>query len=585
MKQFQKYGVAAAVASMAAGAVATEVSRSEVGDLAIVPYYTVNNGFNTGVHIINTSDATQVVKFRLRRGADSKDALDFNLVMSPRDEWTGNITAGGDNGVIVETNDTTCTVPEFPAGGAPMPSTFAKGATEGYIEIIAMAAADKTQPISIAAKHAKGVPADCDAVRNNFFRVDADDAGKPAVKGVHFSNASSNGALSAAAASAGQNISLYTDSVNPLKVSFMITDSEGGLEFGDNAVMVEDFAAAAMMTNQQALSFGTNGLLNFDALNFELPNLSRGALLEDVSASDTDNRAEKKGSFSLLRGKGVSVSVTPEMAETELYNDLRQALDADKIINEWASIETDAATVATDWVVTLPGQYTMTNPVCGIYAAYDEATAGGCTSTALKLADKDELPLTLASNASGDPAGSGSKMLLWDREETALNGKESAASGELGFSPGGSSGDPDKTATLKREVNVISFNGTSVLGTAAAQKATAGDMGLGVTVTVEGADRGWAQLEIVPTAGAAVFNMSGVDGADVKPNSATAGAAAAAALNGSYTAVAADRTAVVGMAVWERQFSGQAGNYGRAIEHTTLTSSGAIVGNFTQRSS
>jgi len=332
----------------------------------------------------------------------------------------------------------------------------------------------------------------------------------------------------------------------------MITDSKGGLEFGDNAVMVEDFSTAAMMTNQQALSFGTDGLLNFDALNFELPNLNQGALKE------TSGRAG--------------------LASTSLYDDLRAALDADKIINEWASVKTDAATVATDWVVTLPGQYVMTNPVCGIYANYSEATAGGCTSTALALADKNELPLTLASNAAGDPAGSGSKMLLWDREETALNGKESAASGELGFSPGGSSGDPDKTATLKREVNVISFNGTSVLGTAAAQKATAGDMGLGVTVTVEGADRGWAQLEIVPTAGAAVFNMSGVDGADVKPNSATAGAAAAAALNGSYTAVAADRTAVVGMAVWERQFSGQAGNYGRAIEHSTMVSSGSNGG-------
>ena len=578
MKKFQKYGVAAAVASMAAGAMATssaKISTGEVGDLAIVPYYTVNNGFNTGVHIINTSDATQVVKFRLRRGADSKDALDFNIGMSPRDEWTGNITAGGDNGVLVETNDTTCTVPKFPAGGAPMPSTYAKGATEGYIEIIAMAAADKTQPISIAAKHAKGVPANCDAVRNNFFRVNAADAGKPAVKGVHFSNASSNGALSALAASAGQNISLYTDSVNPLKVSFMITDSEGGLEFGDNAVMVEDFAAAAMMTNQQALSFGTDGLLNFDALNFELPNLSRGALLEDVTKANTKNRAEETGVIKdLLRGAGKKVDVTPKMAEAELYNKLRQALDADKIINEWASIETDAATVATDWVVTLPGQYVMTNPVCSIYAAYDEATAGGCTSTALKLAAKNELPLTLASNAAGDPAGSGSKMLLWDREETALNGKDSTASGELGFSPGGSSGDPNKTATLKREVNVISFNGTSVLGTAAAQKATAGDLGLGVTVTVEGADRGWAELEIVPTAGASIFGMSGVDGEDVKPNAATSGAAAAAALNGSYTAVAGNHTAVVGMAVWERQFSGQAGNYGRAIEHSTISSTG-----------
>ena len=77
MKQFQKYGVAAAVASVATGVVATEVSKLESGDLAIIPYYTVLDGKNTGMHIINTTDSTQVVKVRLRRGADSKDALDF----------------------------------------------------------------------------------------------------------------------------------------------------------------------------------------------------------------------------------------------------------------------------------------------------------------------------------------------------------------------------------------------------------------------------------------------------------------------------------------------------------------------------
>ena len=53
------------------------VSRSETGDLAIIPYYTVLDGTNTGMHIINTTESTQVVKVRLRRGTDSKDALDF----------------------------------------------------------------------------------------------------------------------------------------------------------------------------------------------------------------------------------------------------------------------------------------------------------------------------------------------------------------------------------------------------------------------------------------------------------------------------------------------------------------------------
>ena len=553
MKKFQKYGVAAAVASMAAGAMATtKISSGEIGDLAIVPYYTVNNGFNTGVHIINTSDATQVVKFRLRRGADSKDALDFNIVMSPFDEWTGNITKKDDDRVYVETNDTTCTVPKFPAGGAQMPTTFAAGATEGYIEIIAMAAADKNQPISKAAKHdAKGVPANCAAVEKNFFRVSAKQAGSALaveINGVHNSAKTSNGALTAGvgAVTAGKaNISTYTDSKNPLKVSFMITDSEGGLEFGDNAVMVENFSGKPMMTNQQALSFGTDGLLNFDALNFELPNLNQGALKETGANART-------------------------LSNGSLFDGVRDALAADTIMNDWAAIETDTATVATDWVVTLPGQYTMTNPICDIYAAYDEATAGGCTSTALGRVGTSELPLVLASNPAGDPTLKGSNMVLWDREEKQLNGKGSTASGNLDFSPGGSSGDPDKTATLKREVNVISFNGTSVLGTAAAQKATAGDLGLGVTVTVAGADRGWAELTIQPKAGAKIFNPSGADGADVEPDNGTTSAP-----YGTFAAVQeANDTAVIGMAVWERQFAGQAGNYGRAIEHSTISSTG-----------
>ena len=181
MKQFQKVGLAAAVATVAAGTVAqpdSAVSRTETGDLAIIPYYTVLDGTNTGMHIINTTDSTQVVKVRLRRGTDSKDALDFNLVMSPRDEWTANIGPGGANGVLVTTNDTTCTVPAFPEGGAPMPDTYSEGATEGYVEVIAMAeTSTKTSLLQIAAKHKDGVPADCAAVRQNFYRVAEADVG------------------------------------------------------------------------------------------------------------------------------------------------------------------------------------------------------------------------------------------------------------------------------------------------------------------------------------------------------------------------------------------------------------------------
>jgi hypothetical protein len=39
-----------------------------------------------------------------------------------------------------------------------------------------------------------------------------------------------------------------------------------------------------MMTNQAPLSFGTDGLLNYDPLNFELPNLAYGAYASSVTA-------------------------------------------------------------------------------------------------------------------------------------------------------------------------------------------------------------------------------------------------------------------------------------------------------------
>ena len=566
MKQFQKYGVAAAVASLAAGAVAQEVSNTESGDLAIIPYYTVLDGKNTGMHIINTTDSTQVVKVRLRRGADSKDALDFNLVMSPRDEWTANIGAGGDTGVQVTTNDTTCTVPAFPNGVAQMPDTYAEGATEGYVEIIAMGQPTaETMHLAIAAEHTTaGVPFSCDLVRQHFYRV-AGDAAVVAVdadvRGTHTSSLLSSGfctavnksvagdvtALKVCAAGEFQNLTNMTESDdNALKVSFFVTDSDGGLEAGDNAVMVSGFAGAPMMTNQQPLSFGTAGILQFDPLNFELPNLAYGAYPSSVVArQNAAPSASTNGS---------------------LFDGFREATDAEALINDWASFEAaDGSSVAADWVVTLPGQYTMANPICEVYDAYSLA-ATACNATAAKAAavDQDELPLILASSTTVNPLAGNSNLALWDREEQELSNPDAPGDDELGFSPGGSAGDPTQLAVLNREVNVISWNGMSVLNTADTQEE---EFGLGVNVDVPDADRGWAELAIVPqTAAGGTWSLTGVDDGNVLPATADVPA-------GGFTAVAnPNATSAVGFAIWERQFEGQAGNYGRMVEHSTISS-------------
>ena len=594
MKQFQKYGVAAAVASVATGVIAQEVSQKEAGDLAIIPYYTVLDGKNTGMHIINTTDSTQVVKVRLRRGADSKDALDFNLVMSPRDEWTANIGANPNgDGVVVTTNDTTCTVPAFPAGGAVMPSTFAEGAEEGYVEIIGMGQpTSEGQTLAVAAEHDDGVPLSCAVVRQNFYRVADGDAytlatfpnGESTTRGVHYGDLTSSAVCTANAADTGGTCDLealreaiaagplcadkddYSDTCNnamidvlnatffddaddgALKVSWMITDSDGGLEIGDNAVMVEGFASRAMMTNQELLDFGVDGILNYDPLNFELPNLSWAAW---------------NGRGSQFQGAAIGTPATGS-----LMPGLMNALDAESVINDWAAFDTDSGTVATDWVVTLPGQYTMQNPICDAYDAYSEAATACAITTAntdvglssAGATDEDQLPLTVAD-------GSGTNMLLWDREEMSLIPEADTPDTDLGFSPGGSAGTPADTFSLNREVNVIMFNDASVLGTADLQDE---DLGLGFVVTVDGADRGWAELVIEEVADEMIwFPEDQATGSNIDPNDDTD---ADKDGWGGFVDSTADTVAVVGFAAWERSFADQAGNYGRAIEHSTISS-------------
>jgi hypothetical protein len=607
MKQFQKFGVAVAVATVAAGTVAQDpaasppgdaaVSRSETGDLAIIPYYTVKDGVNTGMHIINTTASTQVVKVRLRRGTDSKDALDFNLVMSPRDEWTANIGAGGPNGVLVTTNDTTCTVPEFPEGGAPMPFAYSAGATEGYVEIIAMAQTiDEDQPIAVAAEHDEGVPADCASVRQNFYRVTAGNVGDAEVRGTHTSNLTSNAACDATAATEtgnvctggvnALNLSSYEDSANnALKVSFMLTDPSGGLEAGDNAVHIENFADAAMMTNQAPLSFGTDGLLNYDPLNFELPNLAYGAYASSISGSSL--RAD---------------AITASMINGDMWAGVSNAIDSDAIANDWAAFSTADGTVHADWVVTLPGQYVMTNPICGLYSDYPEANAtasvacglnstqaaaitaiadipGYVTAVAAYSAaggsDRNQLPLLVASNVDGGELVAGSNMNLWDREELSLAGKETppdTVDDELGFSPSGNSGepaDPDIRVILPYEVNVISF------GDADSATAVMSDLKLSVSPPAT-SDRGWGRLDIESTNASPMrWNLTGTDDGNVDPVFSATNLVYGESGVGTFTATDASDVGVVGFAIWQRTFAEQAGNYGRMVEHSTIASSTA----------
>ncbi|NQX89448.1 MAG: hypothetical protein HRT77_12365 [Halioglobus sp.] len=282
-----------------------------LGDAAFIPYYTVEGDWVTGVHIINESDETQVIKVRMRRAADSVDVLDFNLILSPEDVWTGTIT-GDEAEMRFITEDNSCTAPKLLDNGdgktyAPIAGDRILGAQEGYIEVIGMGRADQAQPISQWAVHANGVPVDCDLVRDNFF-VDAVIANDLTVIDTPTGLAATN----------------YADTGEHLKVSYFIRDSASGIEFGNNAVHLILFSVEAMMSHQQ---YGLENFANepVNALfGWDFPDVRGGSSLNAV-----------RDSFVLVRFQ----------------------LGALEVVNDWSY--NPATGAATDWLVTFPGQYAM----------------------------------------------------------------------------------------------------------------------------------------------------------------------------------------------------------------------------------
>jgi hypothetical protein len=396
-----------------------------------------------------------------------------------------------------------------------MPPIYREGAETGYIEIISMGSPDsETAPIAKSAKHGSdGVPANCDDVRDNFFaNVGFNAAGTAVV-----ADLTDRGVISSTVThqftttSTGEVLepTNYVASPDSLKVSYFIKSDATGVEFGDNAVHIAGFLDKPAITNQQT------GIFSGDYQGFDHPDLNGGAPLDPLN-----------GATGAVRGK---------------YNELRAILGTEALINDWSknTIEALGATVDTDWVVTIPGQYTM--------LALDAYLIGGAEacvrlSTATKLnaanptspigdvtaCDYRDIPLT-------------AEFSVYDREEQGIVVKE----GDLVVSPQ----PPVEVVTqaLKDEVNVIQWGETPVLNAP-------------VTVSVDtpaGAKFGWAQLETEP----ADDDLSICDIDFVAQE---------------YTCVtpATGDTPIVGFVAWQRAFAANPGsNYGRIVEHSRLQSS------------
>lgn len=169
---------------------AVNLNPDGLGQVLIYPFYTVNDGNQTLISVVNTTAEAKAVKVRVLEGMNSREVLDFNLYLSEFDVWTANISEDGTtDGGNLRTNDTSCTVPnivdDFP-DGVPFRDFGYVGVNndgetesirrtrEGYIEMIEMGVVtNATEGSAAAATHVGPLggeaPSDCVQLEDAWF--------------------------------------------------------------------------------------------------------------------------------------------------------------------------------------------------------------------------------------------------------------------------------------------------------------------------------------------------------------------------------------------------------------------------------
>lgn len=197
------YTAVLATLGMAAGsAQAVYLSETGAGQVLIYPYYTVQNGYDTYVSVVNTTSSAKAVKVRFLEGKASIEVLDFNLYLSPYDVWAAAVTSTTDGtGALLRTSDTSCTAPQITGdvqfrnlaySGADSFENALTRTREGYLEMIEMGVPNDTDLVnaatptrgaqtfawSVTHDKATGKPADCAWVNTQWTKF-SDAAGQP----------------------------------------------------------------------------------------------------------------------------------------------------------------------------------------------------------------------------------------------------------------------------------------------------------------------------------------------------------------------------------------------------------------------
>lgn len=453
MKSFQMkaltVALAATTAVLSGQAGAVNVNGDGLGQHLIYPYYTARAGNSTLLSVVNTTTQGKVVRVRFLEAKNSNDVLDFNLFLSPYDVWTGAVTknVAGDGARLI-TADTSCTSPtkdQFTNLGNGQYSvdmfqanynTIDGGAVqgldrtfEGYVEIIEQAAivTSTSNPLYVATKHSNlGVPPCTDAVVN--------------ASGYSPVAASGNGAVPAGSV------------IAPTGGLFGVVTFFGpvGTSTSVNATALDNFARTGVVSNP----------------SFPTPNFGDGgSCTAGVTAGNT-----------LIVADTTVGGICSTSAQTRAS---MVSLMADTVNGEYAYTGAVGSPLGTDWVLTMPGKFFLTNgvttPVAPFTNLWDKAAKTACEPIDYRSYDREEF-------------GSTNPTL-----PNCFSGSDAAACST-------------KTTNLCYEANVVSF-GNGPGASAALQSANtlwlAGtqDLGKNTTAIKEG---GWMTMNMAAVVGHAL---------------------------------------------------------------------------------
>lgn len=433
---------------------AFDVNESGTGAIQIVPYFTVQDGNATALHVVNTDTTNaKAVKIRFRGASNSDDLLDFQVFLSPYDVWTGVVTADANGRLQLATADNSCTLPAEvrTQGATAQPDRLTMSlwdnvdkvnaqTREGYVEILEMAtirptggSADETALFK-AVKHVNGV-APCTPEAFDFLDSITD----------------------------GGDAAGLTGATNSLTASWYILNVAASTTFSGSATALTVTnpptkpVYAPQMAEQKSNLFSADPLFKNGLLakqDFDVPDLSTP-----------------------LAGAGIDQAAADAQAAA-----LTDAINRTSVSNQF--YQDAGLNAATDWVFSMPtrryivaADYNVP-PTDPTYISWNADAQTALAASKFKTAAN-----VTVDTATGQLCVKADSQTIYDREEGSVK------NGHV-VSPGIA-----KPLQLCGEVSVATFGAKSPVGAAVAQSFVSTDYG-----------SGWAAVNFgdgVPALGAA----------------------------------------------------------------------------------